>query len=93
MLRLLTYLLISLFLITILRNVVGMILRAFSQLVQSQPPAQRSPRSDVPLTGELKRDPVCGTYTAVASSLQKTVQGRTFYFCSAQCRDKYLTAN
>ena len=45
-----------------------------------------------PLTGELKKDPVCGTYTAIASSVQQTIRGQTFYFCSPQCRDKYVAS-
>ncbi|MGI8745445.1 MAG: YHS domain-containing protein [Bryobacteraceae bacterium] len=96
MLRLLTYLLISLFLVTILRNIVGVILRGFSQMMNSRTAQNGTGPSvppSVPLTGELKKDPVCGTYTAAATSIQQTVHGQTFYFCSAQCRDKYLTAN
>lgn len=100
MLRLVTYLLIGLFLVTIVRNIVGVILRGFSEMLrarvsqQSAPrPGQAGPSESVPLTGELKKDPVCGTYTAAATSLRQTVRGETFYFCSAQCRDKYLTAS
>ncbi len=88
MLRLLTYLLIGLFLVTIVRNIVGYILRGFSEMLHTR---QSGPRPSVPLTGELKKDPVCGTYTAAATSLQQTVDGQTFYFCSTQCRDKFPT--
>ena len=93
MLRFITYLLVTILLLTVLRNVVQFILRGFSQLVQSQGSAQASrSRPSVPLTGELKKDPVCGTYTAAATSIQQTIQGQTFYFCSAQCRDKYVAS-
>lgn len=94
MLRLLTYLLIGLFLVTVVRNIVGVVLRGFTQMMhQSQTASRQStPGGSIPLTGELKKDPVCGTYTAAATSLQQTVHGQTFYFCSAQCRDKYLTS-
>ncbi len=94
MFRALIYMLVAVFLITVLRSMVGIILRGFSDMLRSQagPRSAPKPKSPVPLTGELKKDPVCGTYTAAATSIQQTVQGQTFYFCSAQCRDKYLAS-
>jgi YHS domain-containing protein len=71
--------------------VIGFVMRLFVNAVQSSSLSKAQPpsRSNVPLTGELKKDPVCGTYTAAATSLQETVGGQTFYFCSAECRDKF----
>ena len=94
MFRLLTYMLVAVFLITVVRSMVGIILRGFSEMLRSNAGANSAakPRPTVPLTGELKKDPVCGTYTSAATSIQQTVQGQTFYFCSAQCRDKYLAS-
>lgn len=94
MLRFITYLLITLFLITVVRSIVGVVLRGFSELLQTKPTAQSAarPSQSVPLTGELKKDPVCGTYTAAASSVQQTIRGETLYFCSAVCRDKYVAS-
>jgi YHS domain-containing protein len=40
--------------------------------------------------GELKKDPVCGTYVSAAAGITRTVKGETLYFCSRECRDKYL---
>ena len=49
--------------------------------------------SEVPpvtAVGELKKDPVCGTYVSTASALKKTsAGGDVVYFCSAACRDRY----
>ncbi len=90
MVKMLIYMLVAVFLITIVRSMVGIILRGFSEMLRPQTASK--PRPTVPLTGELKKDPVCGTYTAAATSIQQTVQGQTFYFCSAQCRDKYLAS-
>ncbi len=39
--------------------------------------------------GELKKDPVCGTFVAVSTSVKKTVHGEVVHFCSEACRDKY----
>ena len=76
--------------ISLVRQIIGMIAKALRQAGsvtrrQGQGDAQ-APRS----LGELKRDPVCGTFVAPASSIQKTVNGQVVYFCSTGCRDKYL---
>ena len=83
--------LIAIVLITVLRSVIGFLSRVFVQLVRASatPAPIRETRQSVPLTGELKKDPICGTYIAVAGSLQKTIGEQTFYFCSQQCRDKF----
>ena len=39
--------------------------------------------------GDLKRDPVCGTYVSTAVSVKRTVKGQVVHFCSNECRDKY----
>jgi YHS domain-containing protein len=97
MFRILTYFLLTLFLISVVRSIVRVVLNAFAQMMREQPVAQGAgarvrpqPRPSVPLTGELKKDPVCGTYTSAATALQKTVRGETFYFCSPQCRDRFV---
>ena len=39
--------------------------------------------------GELKKDPVCGTYVSPDASVTKRIDGQMIYFCSTACRDKY----
>jgi len=39
--------------------------------------------------GKMEKDPVCGTYVDVASSLHDTFGGQIKYFCSSQCLSKY----
>ena len=39
--------------------------------------------------GELKRDPVCGTYVSPAASVQRMIAGQTVHFCSEQCSKQY----
>lgn len=80
--------------ISVLRGIIGIILKGLGDLVSprsTQPGAPR-PSNQVPLTGELKKDPACGTYIAAATSLHENVGGETFYFCSKQCRDKYVAS-
>ena len=47
-----------------------------------QPPAAAT-------IGELKKDPVCGTFISTQTAFQKAVNGETYYFCSTECRDKF----
>jgi YHS domain-containing protein len=92
MVRSVIYLLLSLVLITFLRMVIGMILRGMKEMmspnaaphagVRGQPP-------NPPISGELKRDPVCGTFVPANTSFRKSVNGESYCFCSADCRDKY----
>jgi YHS domain-containing protein len=85
--RLLLYPLLAVLLITLLRYVIGGIGKAFSEFVA--PPHAKQPTGRAELAGELKKDPVCGTYVAVTASLKQTVGGEVIHFCSAACRDKY----
>ena len=90
MIRTVLYLLISILLITFLRGVVGIIAKGFSDLFQPKEPGPAGPSGRRTETaGELKKDPVCGTYVAVAASVKKTVRGEVIHFCSESCRDKY----
>jgi YHS domain-containing protein len=95
MFRVIIYLLLTVAAITVLKGIVGIFLKGVAQAMKDNPgaPGARSTNRgshQVPLTGELKKDPVCGTYIAAASSLKETVAGQTVHFCSAECRDKYV---
>jgi YHS domain-containing protein len=39
--------------------------------------------------GELKKDPVCGTYVSTTASFTRNAHGEVLYFCSKECRDKF----
>jgi YHS domain-containing protein len=92
MFRVIIYLLLTVVAISVLRSIVGIFLKGVAQAMKAGSGAPGAPRASnqVPLTGELKKDPVCGTYIAAASSIKETVAGETIHFCSAQCRDKYV---
>lgn len=40
--------------------------------------------------GEMVKDPECGVYVEVESSISVRQGERQFYFCSYECRDKFL---
>jgi YHS domain-containing protein len=92
MFRIIFELLLTVVVITVLKSIVGIVLRGLSDTFRrppDSPGAQRIP-NQVPLSGELKKDPVCGMYIAAATSVKKTVGGQTVHFCSQDCRNKYV---
>ena len=77
-------LLVFLFLRSILGNLFG------SRKARRQEAAPAPPT--VIAGGELKKDPVCGTYVSAALSVTRSVNGEMVHFCSKECRDKYRAA-
>ena len=71
-----------------LRAVVRQFMSGFRSSRSS--PSAGSRRSSAVTAGELKKDPVCGTYVSTAGSLTQMVNGSPIYFCSKECRDKYV---
>jgi len=90
MIRTVLYLLIAIFVLTLLRYVVGSAMKMISDFLHPDRPSQTDPSSQrAEATGELKRDPVCGTFVAETASVKTTLHGEVIHFCSAACRDKY----
>jgi hypothetical protein len=42
--------------------------------------------------GQLVRDPQCGTYVPISTSVHLVAGPNTLYFCSVACRDAYRKA-
>lgn len=40
--------------------------------------------------GEMVKDPECGTYVEIDSSISVRQGAKQYYFCSYECRDKFL---
>lgn len=92
MLRVLIEALVFVLVITFLRGVIGILMKAAAELFQPAPP----PRAEGPsrststgIGGELVRDPVCGVYVSPAVAVKKTVRGEVHYFCSEECKNKF----
>lgn len=39
---------------------------------------------------DLVEDPSCHTYIPMSQAYRKEISGRTYYFCSKQCYEKYI---
>ncbi len=51
---------------------------------------RRSNERTMAKEGVLVRDPICGTYVSKESDIRVKQGNETFYFCSYECRDRYL---
>jgi hypothetical protein len=89
--RALFYLLTTVIVITVVKSVIGIFAKAFSNVAQQPPPRTpgQAPGASRQAPQTLKKDPVCGTFVAASTEFQKTKGGSTYYFCSAACRDKF----
>ena len=87
MMRAILELIVTVLVITLLRSVIGILAKAMFH--PSAPPSASPARPSVPAGGELKKDPVCGTFISTATAIHKNVRGETYYFCSTECRDKF----
>ncbi|MBM3814622.1 MAG: YHS domain-containing protein [Acidimicrobiia bacterium] len=95
MLRTLIYLIGTVLVITFLRGVIGLIMKAMADLFRGEQAAQSgsSAKAAAPgMGGELMQDPVCGMYVSPAVSPRRPSAGKTHYFCSEKCRAQYPLA-
>jgi uncharacterized protein len=93
MFRLFFRFILLLVIFAIIRYVVTGVARFFSQA--GKQPAGAPPESQAAkgaIGGELKQDPVCGTFVPTSTSVKKTINGELVHFCSVACRDKFKVA-
>ena len=74
----------------LVRAILRSIIEGFRSTLGPRSAAQRPPT--VRSGGELKKDPVCGTYVSTTAGITRTVNGEVFYFCSRECSDRYRGA-
>ena len=84
------YLIVDILLPLILFLFVRSILKNLFQSRRDVVRRQAQPPPGPTVGGELKKDPVCGTYVSTSLGLSRTVKGETVYFCSKECRDKFV---
>lgn len=74
---------LPLLLLLIVRSILGNLFKRGRNVTA---PRQPEPSPSM----ELKKDPVCGTYVSPATGVSRSVQGHLIYFCSKECRDKFV---
>ena len=85
--------LVPILVFTLLRSIIRSLFQSKRTVARSDarpgpPPSQPT----VVAGGELKKDPVCGTYVSTGASVTSRVDGQLVHFCSTACRDKYRAA-
>ena len=89
MFRAILYLIGILLATSVVRAVLSIITKAANGGFNPATSPTTRPSATTTAIGELKKDPVCGTFISTATAFQKAISGETFYFCSTQCRDRY----
>jgi YHS domain-containing protein len=98
MFRYLFELISALFIFGLIRSVVSAIARIANGGGTVPNPAYRASQNagnksadsgEMRTLGELRKDPVCGTFVAMNTPYTRIVEGTTKYFCSKECRDLY----
>ena len=95
MIRALLELLLTVTVIIVARAVLTSLMRGMVNAgrMSSPPPAPAEGRpqngKQAQPTGELHKDPVCGTYVAESTPFRRQAAGQTFYYCSTGCKEKH----
>ena len=91
MFRALFELIIVLVIAMVGRAVLSSVMKGFGAAASNafQQPQQQPQPKDAPRTGELHKDPVCGTYVSESTSFRRQLSGKTVYYCSDACRQKH----
>jgi YHS domain-containing protein len=94
MLRALVEMVVTLVAVYLVREVLAILSKSFKGGFSgpggsNAGPGGAPPKSSAGAIGELKKDPVCGTFISTQTAFQKAVRGETYYFCSTECRDKF----
>jgi YHS domain-containing protein len=76
----------------VIRYVIVTVARFFTQTMSSGTTPAKAPAEAAPTHGELKKDPVCGTFVSTGTSVKQMVNGQLVHFCSTTCRDKFRAA-
>ncbi|HEY3454808.1 MAG TPA: hypothetical protein VGK64_09425 [Bryobacteraceae bacterium] len=97
MFRAILELVITILVALVARAVLGSVVKGFGNAAaaarQAHPQQQQQQQTEAKPTGELHKDPVCGTYVAESTAFQRRASGKTFYYCSDACRSKHAIAS
>lgn len=74
--------------VPLIRMVVGMLARAFTNFAGSGKSQTGTVRA--PAGGKLFKDPVCGTFVSETVARTLSAGGKTHHFCGDECLKKFL---
>lgn len=89
--RFIAYIFIAILTIGLIRSVIGLLANLFLNATVGPERSAKAPEAPkAPGLESLKKDPICGTFVAPSAALTLERAGQTHYFCSAECRNKFV---
>ena len=91
--RFLELLFLFIMVVPLIRMVLGLVARAFTNFVRGSSAANSAGPTGparVPAGGVLRKDPVCGTFVSESTAKTLSSGGKTVHFCSDACLKKFL---
>jgi len=52
--------------------------------------ASKPPRASKRTSGIMVKDEICNTYLPKENAIRQVYEGKEYYFCSSECRQKFL---
>jgi len=52
--------------------------------------ASKPPRASKGTSGIMVKDDICNTYLPKENAIREVYEGKEYYFCSSECRQKFL---
>jgi len=52
--------------------------------------ASKPPRASKGTSGIMVKDDICNTYLPKENAIRQVYEGKEYYFCSSECRQKFL---
>jgi YHS domain-containing protein len=83
----------ALFFFLLVRSAISAVWQGFRSTMTIPNPAYQAPGKkpgpEIQTSGELHKDPTCGTFVLIDTAFTLAGDGVTYYFCSNDCRDKF----
>jgi YHS domain-containing protein len=89
MIRTVITLLLGIIAITVIRAIIGILSKGVGELFRSSEETAANQTAGTKASGQLHKDPVCGIFVAEGAAVVKSAGGKTVFFCSTACRDKF----
>lgn len=70
--------------------VVAYIIYSFYRFLKNLGRPRRQPQEPARISGVMVKDESCQTYLPRSEALREVVDGREYFFCSKDCRQKFL---
>jgi len=78
------------FLRIILYALLAYIVYTFIRIYQKLSQKSNAPRQSKKSSGLMVKDEICNTYLPKEDAIKEIIEGKEYFFCSKECRQKFL---